>query len=75
MTSAIDDGNLTIFDLVMLARNITLTLTRNSLTSATLSWVPPTDYNVYGGCVIILSTTPIDSSNYRDWETDRKSVV
>lgn len=53
-----------VFDLVIEARQVTLGLTRTTLTTATLSWTIPTDAKVYGGAVVLLSEAPMDPSNF-----------
>ena len=53
-----------VFDLIIEARQVTLTLTRTSLTTATLSWTIPADAKVYGGAVVLISDAPMDPSNF-----------
>ena len=54
----------TVFDLIIEARQVTLTLTRTSLDSATLSWTIPDTAKVYSGALILLSEVPMDPSNF-----------
>ena len=53
-----------VFDLIIEARLVTLTLTRTSLSTATVSWTTPADTKVYAGAVVLLSETPMDPSNF-----------
>ena len=54
----------TVFDLVIEARLVTLTLTRTSLTTATLSWTIPDTAKVYAGALVLLSEAPMDPSTF-----------
>ncbi len=62
--SSMDAGNFSIFDLMVYAKSATLTFTRTSLTTATISWVNPSDTHLFGGGIVLLSTKPFDSTNY-----------
>lgn len=53
-----------VFDLIIEARLATLTLTRTSLSTATISWSVPSDAKVYAGAIVLLSETPMDPSTF-----------
>lgn len=53
-----------IFDLVIEARQVALSLTRTTLTTATLAWTIPANYRVYAGAVVLISESPMDPSNF-----------
>ena len=53
-----------VFDLVIEARQVTLTLTRTTLTTANISWTIPANSRVYAGAIILLSDSPMDPSTF-----------